>query len=385
MKLVLGITDFGSFNNFLAELALKFLQEKTNEIHVICDKSRIINLEDKYNYNHKNLHFHFVPFTRGANVFKTFATAIKIRRLIKEIKPNLIHAHFTTGIFPAILFRNKGVPYWGTFHGLGMNSSDTLKKKVLFSIIEKICFMRLDRIFLVNDQDQKLLSQLGFEPKTTKYECYGFGCDVAKFDSNRFDDNFKQVLKAKLGIKDEKVIAFTGRFVHFKGFDVVIKAFFRIVEKHPEKYKLLLIGGPDPGHSTGLSKEEQLRVCKSNSIINVGFTNEVPDYLAISDIFLFPSKKEGLPTCVMEALSFGVPVIVSDTRGSNDIVINGINGYLIQEEDEIDRIIHALEELCIYPDKYEEIRQNALRQRERYSRENFIDYHLSLYNKIRVT
>lgn len=384
MRLVLVITDFGSFNNFLSELSLEFLKNTENELHVICDGSKVIKLEDKYNYQISNLTFHFIPFSRGSGVLKILNTAIKIRNIIGLVKPDLVHAHFTTGIFPTILFRRVGVKYWGTFHGLGMNSAEGLKNKLLFTILEVICFIRLNRIFLVNNLDTHLLRRLGFSKRSEKYDCFGFGCDIEKFNNDKYSLETKEILREKLGIKNEYVLTFTGRFVKFKGFDLVVRTFVRLNEEFPNQFVLLLIGGKDDEHTDGLTNVEQDFITNNKSVINIGFTNDVAQYLSITDLFFFPSKKEGLPTCVMEALVMTVPVVVSDARGSNDIVIDKHNGFLIKKgENEIDNLIELITELSRNSDLLQKVSLNAGLERDRFSRKKFTDYHIDMYQKIK--
>lgn len=382
MKIVFVITDYGSFNNFLSELSRALSEYKKVELHVVSNLDRVINLKDKFNFEELNINFHYVKIPRSTNLISIVDSAWKISLLINAIKPDIIHAHFTTSIFPSILFRNKKYKYWGTFHGLGMNSSKGLKK-IIFSIVEYFCFVRLDRIFLTNEIDYILVNQMGFTRKALKYKCYGFGCNINEFNMENFSEDKNKNLKNKLLIKEEKIIVFTGRFVNFKGFDLVIKAFLKLNLLMPYKFKLLLIGGYDYIHTTGLSTTEKVKLENCSDIINIGFTNEVAKYLAISDIFLFPSKKEGLPTCVMEALSMGVPTIVSDSRGSSDLIKDGFNGVLIKknlnEVEEIESIVETILEIHGNTEFRNNLSCNALKLRHLYSRRIFIEEHISYY------
>jgi glycosyltransferase involved in cell wall biosynthesis len=136
--------------------------------------------------------------------------------------------------------------------------------------------------------------------------------------------------KHNLNIDGRFVITYTGRFVEFKGFDIVYHSFIKLANEFPDRFVLLLIGGKDPIHPTGLTKDEENDLYKNISIVNVGYTSEVEKYLAITDVFLFPSKKEGLPVCIVEALAMGVPVVTLDERGNSDVVKNDFNGFLVK-------------------------------------------------------
>jgi glycosyltransferase involved in cell wall biosynthesis len=90
-----------------------------------------------------------------------------------------------------------------------------------------------------------------------------------------------------------------------------------------------LIGGLDPVHSSGLSASQWTFIEQHPDITITGFTSKVEEYLSISDYFVFPSKKEGIPVCVLEALAMGVPVIASDSRGNNEVIEHLHNGVLM--------------------------------------------------------
>jgi len=384
MKLVLIITDYGAFNNFLTELSSVIAQDNRNSLYIICSKSKVINIDDKQIFEKQNISFHFIDIPRTTTLIGQLNAAGKIRSLIKEIKPDLVHAHFTTGTFPTILFRTMSCPYWSTIHGLGMNSSKGLKK-IVFTIVETICFIRLNRVFVVNSQDFDLVNKL-FSKKVSKYNCFGFGCDIEKFNASNFPDASKVELRTRLGIKEGViVIAFTGRYVNFKGFNLVIKSFKILNEIYPGEYKLILMGGYDPIHKTGLDQIGERFFSTSKDVINIGFTSDVDKYLSITDIFLFPSKKEGLPTCILEALSMGVPVVTFNARGNNDIIKNNYNGVLVEPNDnedfdkDVDNIVNSLRRLALNADGRKVFSENALKDRLKYSRKNFIDEHLQYY------
>jgi glycosyltransferase involved in cell wall biosynthesis len=265
-----------------------------------------------------------------------------------------------------------------------MNSSKGLKK-ILFTLVETFCFIRLNKIYVLNKQDYLLLGRIGVK-KGVQYKSKGIGCDILRFDTKNFTPIMNDDTKSNLNISDQFVICFTGRFVDFKGFHFVIKAFFKLIEKYPDKFKLILLGGRDSIHSCGLSSSEEERMISHKDIIAVGYTSDVAKYLAISDVFLFPSKKEGLPTCVLESISMGVPVITMNSRGNNDIITDGYNGFLIEPtlniDDTIKEIIHAIEKIYMDNDLKIELSNNALKDRKEVSRQKFIEEHKLLYSQI---
>ena len=247
MKIVFVITDLGSFNNFLSELALELIKNPKIDLHVICSNHKVIDISDKNKFNSHNFHFHFLDIPRDVNIINQLKVAYIIRKKLDEIKPQLIHAHFTTGILPTILLKNSVYIYWGTFHGLGMNSTTGIRK-FLFTIVEFFCFYRLNKIFVLNNEDNLLLDKLKISKKV-KYSSKGIGCDINKFSMSKFNLSTINKIKSELKISNQFVICFTGRFVDFKGFHLVIKSFLTLAYRFPAQFKLILLGGRDSIHS----------------------------------------------------------------------------------------------------------------------------------------
>lgn len=142
----------------------------------------------------------------------------------------------------------------------------------------------------------------------------------------------------------------------------------------------------NPIHPTGLTGQEEIDLFENTSIINIGYTSIVEKYLAITDVFLFPSKKEGLPVCIVEALAMGVPVVTLDERGNSDVVKDNFNGYLIKSVsklNDIDKIVGKLKYLNINRNKLNILSANCLRNRQIYSRSFFVEEQLKHINDFR--
>lgn len=372
-RLLFIITDLGSFNNFIAELCLFLMKNFEFEIHVVCSPSKVIRLKDKFDFAN-NLHLHFVDIPRGFNLLQLVKASRILHKLIDEINPDLIHAHFTTGIFTAILYKRLKYEIWGTFHGLGSVVTKGLRREI-FRMIELLCFSRLNKIIVLNNLDFDFV-QYSYGIKAIKGRALGLGCDINKFNPNKFNFTSRSDLKEQLYIGSHIVLTFTGRFVYFKGFDIVINAFLKLIDRHPHKFKLLLIGGIDPIHNTGLTIDKEKLIFNHPEIINIGFTDEVEKYLSITDLFIFPSKKEGIPICVTEAIAMGVPVVTFDSRGCNELVIDKFNGSLVSNNlglnDSVLAFLLEIEKLAFDKNLLRKLRGNCLLDRDKLSRKNFI-------------
>lgn len=379
MKIVFIITDFGGFNNFLGELA-KELVLKENEVHVICDRDKVINIKDKYPYAALGIHIHHVDFLRKLKMFSWFQTSIKIKRIINQINPDIVNLHFTSSMFLSLLSGRIKHHSIGVFHGLGFPVLISPVRKLVFKRIELFCFKRLDKIAVINNFDYDLVKKI-YPKKVYKYQSFGVGCDLNKFDPNKFSSQKKMEIKQQLNIQPEDfVLMFTGRFVWFKGFDLVIKAFQFIEEKGLIKnIKLILVGGKDKAHTNGLNEAEEAYLLNAKNIIKVGFTESVEDYLSVSDLFVFPSTKEGMPVAIMEAIAMGVPVVTLDSRGCSDIITNDYNGKLLPVDADYKDIAQSIVDLYNHKEQLAACSKNAINQRENFDRNLFIKESISLF------
>src|SRR5436190_23345297 len=102
----------------------------------------------------------------------------------------------------------------------------------------------------------------------------------------------------------------------------------RIARNCP-RVKLLLVGERDPLHPTGLSALEERSVQENPDVVSVGWVSDVSKYLAVAQVNVFPSSREGMPVNLMESLAMGVPVITSDSRGCRDVVTHNVDGLII--------------------------------------------------------
>jgi len=372
------ITDYGSFNNFLGEIAIE-LALKNYKVHVFTAKEKVIKIADKYNYEDYGICFHFFKFPRSFNLFNHLRISTAIQSKIKEINPAIVSIHFTTGIFTTVL--KSKLPYRtiGTFHGLGYPVIENRIKKQVFKMVEYFSASRLDEIWVLNKSDEKLLAE--HFNNVFLLPTSGLGCNLAKFDPENFRSR-EVSLKEKYDIKESDiVISFTGRYVNFKGYDIVIKT-FRHLENNFKNIKLITMGGHDKIHPTGLNEEEEVYLQTNPNIIDIGFTENVQDFLSLTDIFFFPSKKEGMPVCIIEALAMGLPVITFDARGCNDLVADHITGRLMPLNSQPMDFAQTITSLLQNKNTLAELRKKVRSVRTELSREHFLKHQINYFESI---
>jgi glycosyltransferase involved in cell wall biosynthesis len=134
-------------------------------------------------------------------------------------------------------------------------------------------------------------------------------------------------LRRELGLEGRRVLAFTGRLVPHKGVDVILEALAEL----PTDVVLVVIGsGPRlrglVGQARRLDLEDRVRFCPSVS------DEDLPRYLALGDVFVFPSQNrlEGFGLAVAEAMACGLPVVTADMPGVREVIEPGVEGLLAE-------------------------------------------------------
>jgi glycosyltransferase involved in cell wall biosynthesis len=153
------------------------------------------------------------------------------------------------------------------------------------------------------------------------------------------DTGAKETLKRDLGIApDQKVVSLVARLVRSKGIKLYWNAAHAVRESGTNAC-FLLIGPQDHESMDGLSLEEIDSM--SQDIYWLGYRSDIENIFAISDVFVLPSGREGLPRVLAEAAAAGLPLIASNVPGCSEVVEDGVNGFLFAPgggEDLIDAI-----------------------------------------------
>ena len=162
------------------------------------------------------------------------------------------------------------------------------------------------------------------------------------------DEKLKCNLKQQHGLEaDTPVVLFCARVVISKGIDTIMKIWPIILKKIPNA-KLFVVGG---GLHELLAELKELSKNLNNSIEVIGEVDKPQEYYQIADVYVFPSRQEGLPTTLMEAMSSGLPAVVSDIGGCEDLTFDDETGYRVNSEDTegfIKYVLNILEDVKLH-------------------------------------
>lgn len=278
-----------------------------------------------------------VKMTRTISPLRDIYSVWKLYRFFKKEKPDIVHTHTpkagTVGMFAAWL---AGVPHrLHTVAGLPLLVAKG-KKRRLLDFVEKRTYGWATKVYPNSFGLYDIILQNKYTT-SNKLKVLGKGSsngiDTSYFDPRLITDDHKQQLRASLGIQaNDTVYVFVGRMVKDKGINELVAVFDRLNQKHSDT-KLVLVGGFERALDP-LKPETEAAIHNNASIIGVGHQKDVRPYFAIADVFTFPSYREGFPNVLMQSCAMGIASIATDINGCNEIVEDGVNGYIVPSKDE---------------------------------------------------
>ncbi len=191
-----------------------------------------------------------------------------------------------------------------------------------------------------------------------------------------FSTNEKLLAELKLRYKNKFIVGHIGALVDYhKGQKTIIEAAKMLSKTHPNIKFLLLGQGQDETILKQLS-------AKLDNIEFVGFVDDVGTWIKLFDLFIFPSRQEGLGSSLLDVMRFGKPIIASDVGGITDVISNKENGLLIPVGDS-ETLARQIAELYANKAKRQQLADKARKDVERFSPEALTDQYLALYHSIK--
>ncbi|WP_312825312.1 glycosyltransferase family 4 protein [Epilithonimonas sp.] len=304
---------------------------------------------------------HTIEMTRKMTPLKDLKSLWDMYTYLKKEKPEIVHSHTPkAGLIGMLAAKLAGVKVrLHTVAGLPLMETTGIKRKVL-NQVEKLTYACATNVYPNSKglYDFILKEKLG---KVDQLKVIGNGStngiDVNYFDSSLFSDDDSFRLRQELNIsKDDFVFIFVGRLVKDKGINELVSAFKSLQISNTPTLKLLLVG-PLEQDLDPLSQEVLDEIENNPGIVSVGFRKDVRPYFAMSNALAFPSYREGFPNVVLQALAMGLPTLVSNINGCNEIVAHQQNGLIFQAKES-----HDLQEAmkrCLDPEIYNKLQVSA--------------------------
>lgn len=280
-----------------------------------------------------------VPMERHISVYKDLRSLLLMIRVLRKEKPQMIHSMTPkAGLVSMLAGWLTGVPVRvHTFTGLVWPTSTGFRRKLLMFTDRLTCACATHIIpegkgvmnDLINGHiTRKPMSVLGYGNVR--------GVDMARFNHHRFTKDDHSIFR----------FLFIGRIVGDKGINELVDAFFRLNQEFPDT-ELSLVGTFESELDS--LTPETMNSIKGNSSILVRewiVGDELVMEYAVADCYVHPSYREGFPNTVLEAGAMGLPCIVTNINGSNEIIEDGKNGIIVPVKD-ADALYEAMKRILI--------------------------------------
>lgn len=330
MKKVLMLASVASMIDQFNMPNIDILQQLGYEVHVAANfetgnttsPHRVD--EFKTELTGKNIAYHQIDFSR--KITKMRANIAAYHQLIQLMSKNryeFIHCHSPIGgVVGRLAGKKLKVPVIYTAHGFHFYKGASIFNWLLFYPVEKLLSKWTDTLITINSEDYKIARN--FHSRQVSY-VPGVGVDIEKFSNLLVSRN---KIREELGIpKDAFVVLSIGELNENKNHEVFIKALSKL--NNANFYYVICGEGVFKNRLHEITQELNLE----NQVKILGFRKDVAEILKASDVYGFPSYREGLSLSLMEAMSSELPIVCSNIRGNRDIVIDGKGGMLFKPED----------------------------------------------------
>lgn len=319
---------------------------------------------------------HVVPFVRsGQNPLSELKTITKLVGLFRSVKPDLVHlVTIKPVVYGGIAARFAGVnAVVSAVSGLGtvfLASSIAAKaRRWLVKRLYAAAFKqkRFAVIFQNPDDRDILQSLVAVEPADTRM-IRGSGVDLDEYPCLPEPEGKPVVVMAARLLRDKGVFEF-------------VQAAQLLVERSVP-VTMRLIGSPDSGNPTSVSKHDLLSWRQAEVVELLGYRTDIAEQYAAANIVCLPSYREGLPKSLVEAAACGRAVVTTDVPGCRDAITPDITGVLVPAKDSLG-LADALQALIKSPElRYKMGREGRKLAEEAFAIERIVAQHIEIYRDL---
>lgn len=350
---------------------MKWFKEHGYKVHVCAgddfepEEARHIPYCDEY---------YIVPFYRSPFATQNFRSYKELRKLIEENEYELVHCH--TPVAAAIAryaFRdarkkhNTKVLY--TAHGFHFYKGAPKISRLYYSV-EKAMIRYTDGIITINEEDYLAAKKMCRNKKCDAYKISGIGIDLSRV---RNSTRTREDIRDEFGIPHDAFLVMSNSEINEnKNVECSITA----VAANKGVYMLICGTGKSMDKCRDLVKE----LGCTDRIIFAGYRYDAKELLHGADAFIFPSYREGLGLAAIEAMGAGLPLIVSDNRGTREYAVNGENA-IVCECNNTSQFIDAIQLLSSDKELCKKLGRNGYSCADKYGIENSLSEMAEIYGK----
>lgn len=266
--------------------------------------------------------------SRGWSLAADIRAFVELYRILRRERFDVVHTHNPKpGVLGRIAARLAGVPVViNTQHGLYATPEDRRARKAGVLAVEWLAARFSDAELFQSEEDLAWAARLRIA-RPPKGVLLGNGIDLDRFDPAAVPPERVAQLRAELGIPaGATVVGAVGRLVVEKGYRELFAAAAKVRAAHPTVV-FLVVGGADPEKWDSIPSKEM--ALAQDHVVFAGHRDDVRDLLAVMDVYVLASWREGLPRSAIEAAAMAKPLVLTDIRGCREVVRDGIEGFLV--------------------------------------------------------
>jgi glycosyltransferase involved in cell wall biosynthesis/ribosomal protein S18 acetylase RimI-like enzyme len=252
--------------------------------------------------------------------------------LLRRERFDLVHTHTPkAGLIGRIAARLAGVPcVVNTVHGLYAAPGDRARRRVPVLALEWLGARMSDLELYQSGEDLVWARRAGVVPPSRSLRLVS-GVDLGQFDPARVTAERRVQLRRELGLPEEAIVVTTvGRLVAEKGYRELFTAAAAVRAERPN-VRFLVVGDIDHDKADAIGEDELERA--RADVVFAGWRQDVHDVLAVSDVFVLASWREGMPRSAIEAAAMRTPLVLTDVRGCREVARDGVDGILVPPRD----------------------------------------------------
>lgn len=347
MKRALIFASVASMIDQFNRVNISKLQELGYVVEVACNfeegnstsMDKVVELRKEL--ESKNIVTHHIPIPRSIKSIKNIIESLRITKDLSNKKTyDIVHCHSPIGgVIARQIFKyyiKKGTKIIYTAHGFHFYKGAPFKNWLVYYPIEKWYSRYTSVLITINTEDYDIAKKK-FSAKRIEY-VPGIGIDTEKYSKISVD----KIDKAReLGIPlNSFLILSVGELNKNKNHEIIIRAVKEM--NNPNIFYIICGQGKLEKYLNDLIDELGM----TNQVKLLGFRRDVIEIGKISDLYAFPSFREGLSVALMEAMAVGLPIVCSNIRGNIDLIENSRGGYLTNPNSISENVI-AIETLYL--------------------------------------
>jgi 1,2-diacylglycerol 3-alpha-glucosyltransferase len=353
-------------------------ERKGHDVYIFAPR-----VEDYIDQERNVFRYRSVNLTSKVKYPLPIPLSFRVKKVITEFNPDIVHFHHPFLLsFPAIMYGKKlGIPKILTLHTQYEQYAyyvspvpERVTQEAIKMIISNLAY-KTDCITTPSDSMKKIMENYGIK---NRIEVIPNAIRLISFKED--DESKKTEIKKKYNLKeDDKIILFVGRIAREKSIDKIIEALAIIKRKGISKVKLLIVGrGPAMDElkqliqSLGIEEEVIFTGAVSNE--------EIQHYYKMAYLFTITSTSESFGIVIIEALASGIPVLAVRAPGAVDILTDGLDGLLV--DDDVEKFADALEKIIKEPELRDKLSRGALKTSEKYNIDTISERMLNLYREV---